>query len=235
MNLPNLKCLLFPQKMAAFGRDELIEEMPADTEQDTSPVVAEESPLSDEEPTFAPATELESNQSVPPKRIDGGAMRTVSSSTSQSWSHPERSNIHYTARKGESRSRSSTPTRGPGCGKAGMKCLTSTLAMTRDELDEDYEPPSQVVPSASKPGKNELHAMALAVTKSSKKGKIVLTKTAWAKLEEKHQSKEDVVRKSAKGGKKSVKSICDQREQVREQATANPGKKRHWKPGTVAL
>ena len=64
-------------------------------------------------------------------------MRTVSSSTSQSWSHPERSNIHYTARKGESRSRSTTPPRGPGHGKAGIKHLTFTLAMTRDELDEN--------------------------------------------------------------------------------------------------
>ena len=98
-----------------------------------------------------------------------------------------------------------------------------------------YEPPSQVMPSTSKPDKNTLHAMALAVTKSSKKRKIVLTKAAWAKLDEKHQLKEDVVKKSAKGGRKSIKSICDQREQVREQATANPGKRRHWKPGTVAL
>ena len=47
--------------------------------------------------------------------------------------------------------------------------------------------------------------MALAVTKSTKKGKIVLTKAAQAKLDVKCQSKEDVVRKSVQGGKKSVK------------------------------
>ena len=144
--IESLKSKMFvdSSEMAAFGGNELIEEMPTDTEQNTSggQVVVEESPSSDEEPAFAPAMETESDQSVSPKRIDSGAMRTVSSSTSQSWSHPERSNICYTTRKGESRSRSSTPTRGPGCGKAGIRHLTSTLAMSRYKLDDDYDPPS---------------------------------------------------------------------------------------------
>ena len=56
--------------------------------------------------------------------------------------------------------------------------------------------------------------MALAVTKSTKKNKIVLTKAAKERLEEKRQAKEDLMKehKSVKG-KKSVKSIKAQREE----------------------
>ena len=68
------------------------------------------------------------------------------------------------------------------------------LAMTRDELDKDYVPPShswEETPTSA-PGKNALCAMALAVTKSTKKNKIVLTKPARERLEEKRQAKEDL-------------------------------------------
>ena len=80
--------------------------------------------------------------------------------------------------------------------------------------------------------KNALWAMALAVTKSSNKGKIVLTQAAHTKLEEKCKTKEQVVKESTQvgKGKKTVKSICDQREQNQPAS-----KKRHYKPGTVAL
>ena len=117
---------------------------------------------------------------------------------------------------------------GPGRGKGGMKQLNSTLAMMQDELNEDYTPASSLV----KPGKNALRAMALAVTKSSNKGKIVLTQAAHTKLEEKCKTKEQVVNESTQvgKGKKTVKSICDQRKQNQPAP-----KKRHYKPGTVAL
>ena len=57
-----------------------------------------ESSSEEEEPNFLPecTEENESDQSVAPKRVDGGAMHTVSSETSQSWSHPVRSNVCYT-------------------------------------------------------------------------------------------------------------------------------------------
>ena len=88
--------------------------------------------------------------------------------------------------------------------------------MTRDELDEDYVSPShsQEETPTSAPGKNALHDMALAVTKSAKKIKIVLTKAEKERLEEKRQAKEDLMKehKSVKG-KKSVKSIKAQREE----------------------
>ena len=53
--------------------------------------------------------------------------------------------------------------------------------MTREELDKDYQPPPSTYSKPSNPGKNALCAMALAVTKASSKGKIVLTKVAHAK------------------------------------------------------
>ena len=70
--IESLKSKMFvdSSEMAAFGGNELIEEMPTDTEQNTSggQVVVEESPSSDEEPAFVPAMETESDQSVSPKR-----------------------------------------------------------------------------------------------------------------------------------------------------------------------
>ena len=177
----------------------------------------------EEESNFLPATESEIEEPVQPKQTDGGAICTISSSTSQSWSHPNRQNIRYTVCKGESRSRSSTPVHGPGCGKAGVKRLSSTLAMTTEELDEDYQPPPSTSSKPSNPGKNALCAMALAVTKASSKGKIVLTKVAHAKLEAKWQSKEELVRDSESGKSKvitSTQSIHDQQSKVQGSTVA---------------
>ena len=65
-------------EMSAHGGDELVEH---------------HSSSETEEETFPPAETSESDQSIPPKRVDGGAIRTVSSSMTSSWSHLSRPNV----------------------------------------------------------------------------------------------------------------------------------------------
>ena len=248
MEMPNIstKIIVHDSEMAQHGGDELemLEEGELEASEMEQPVEVEmnapvESGNSSDEQAFVPESiETESDESVGAKRVDGGAVRTVSSITSRSWSHPNRPNIRYTTRKGDKRSRSESqsPIRGPGKGKGGIKRLSSKLVMTRDELDDDYTPgqsgktTSRGKPSSA-PGRNALAKMAMAIKKSSSKGKIVLTQKARERLEEKRQSKEDFVSKTAK--RKSVKSVKEQKDKNQSEKAENV--KRRWKPGTVAL
>ena len=116
MEMPNIstKIIVHDSEMAQQGGDELemLEEGELEASEMEQPVEVEmnapvESGNSSDEQAFVPESVVtESDESVGAKRVDGGAVRTVSSITSQSWSHPNRPNIRYTTRKGDKRSRS---------------------------------------------------------------------------------------------------------------------------------
>ena len=142
------------------------------------------------------------------KRTDGGA-----SHSSSARQHPSRPNIRYTKRKYPNPER----VVGKGIGKGGMKRLSQTVAMTQDELDEDYVPPRAIATQVNReatlgfPGRNVAHALAVATVNSVKKvrgkGKIVLTAAARERMAEvrAQKSQQRMVTKQVKPAKQAVK------------------------------
>ena len=137
---------------------------------------------------------------------------------------------------------------GPGWGKAGVKRLTQKLALTQDEMDEDYIPPRSVsaqTVSAQKslgfPGRNATHALALQAINSVRKDKNHSVLTAGAR---KHMAeiRERAGKVPANKDKKvvvMVKSTGKKIKAVKESKSTRAeaeGKKSHrFRPGTVAL
>ena len=155
-----------------------------------------------------PGLEITSFSPVVTKRTDGGA-----SHSSSARQHPSRPNIRYTKRKYPNPER----VVGKGIGKGGMKRLSQTLAMTQDELDEDYVPPRAIATQVNReatlgfPGRNVAHALAVATVNSVKKvrgkGKIVLTAAARERMAEvrAQKSQQRMVTKQVKPTKQAVK------------------------------
>ena len=196
------------------------------------PVVSElESEISEIEGAegFVNEENEETEGSVATKCTDRGANRSSSARY-----HPTQKNIKFTKCKSSSKT-------GLGKGKGGIKRLSQKLAMTREELDKDYQPPRSVsAQMVSKktvhgfPRRNAAHALAVATVKSVEKdklkGKIVLTAGAHKRLADIRAQAS--VKDKTKSKAKNVKVLP----QSKSSKTTVEGKKPHkFKPGTVAL
>ena len=115
------------------------------------------------------------------ERMDGGA--NIGSSVQM---HPTRKNIRFTTKLVEAKhGAGGTIKSGTGQGKAGIKRLSQKLALTWDEMDEDYVPPRNVSAqtvsakmSVGFPGRNATHALVLQAVNSIRKDKNCSVLTA---------------------------------------------------------